>query len=1195
MLGIVSMALATAAWPAQAEPALPHDDRAEAWPVEWRSSLVTPSTSTPVARIANAEADTSLATVEPREPEACAVLGASVWYRVDHTGHGRLSVWTSGSDFDTVVAVYEAGAGTPIACNDDDPASTPRASRVHVPVRPGIAYDVQVGGKDGARGLLKLQLEVTGTMANDARAEAMRVGFGTDLEQSGETATVEPGEPQPCGPLASSVWYTLTPSRSGLLRFRGAVDGTGVNTLAAVAVYPRDSDGPLGCAVSPQTGSIASLRVLVEAGQAYDVQLGARGDPTAAIVASSFRIQVDEPILPANDHRADASALRAGETVTQFTNGATLEPGEPQPCAPLGASVWFTLTAPADGTMTLRTFLSGGSVTFDTVVAVYREGATHAEACNDDDVATGARSSRLAFPVVAGARYDLQVAGRSGAAGEVSVRVEPPIAPATNDARASALPVWQGTGGSWLVKNATVEEGEASCRAITSSVWFRFTGNATGTLTVNASITPYRAAALAIYPSGSWTPLACAASEFVTWATPMRPTASVTAGSTYDVQVGLVDMHTEDIRVLLRVHGPPPNDDRASAALVSAGIGEVRTIDLVDATIEVGESTCSAAQPGSSVWYRVEPLRRGRLTVEAGRIEGRSPFDATLAVYEAGASSWLDCSDAPGDVEARVAAMVEPGSAYLVQVASVASPDGALALRIGGAPDHDDRGGARSVGPGGLVEAWNRDATLEAGEPRPCGPVTGTVWYRLDPDMNGTITLDTSGSGEGRMDTILAVYPAGSIVPIACDDDSGDGLQSRITLRVEDANAYDVQVGGHDGDAGDIRVSLTSMIRNDDRTQPQPVAAPARVTATTANATTEPGEAPHCGLIGGTLWYSLVATSTGSVTIESFNSTFDTVLAVRHAGEVVACSDDARGTNRSFVRLDVAAGEEYLIQVGGHGGLRGTIVLQIGPIEPRHVMNDARADAVPISEGEVTIRSTRGAGVEPGEPTPCGMGATTWYRFTAPSSGLLTLETRSSTFDTVLAVYESPSGRRLACNDDADAERYSHVWVPVTQGKVYEVQVGGFTGDSGLAVLRVSLIHPCPGPVNDCAGRAIEIPRVPHSVTIPSEGTTREVGEPSSCEATRGTMWFRWRPTLSGPVLVDTIGSNAVTSLGVFEGTTFATMDEVVCDEGPGGSFRKAAFAAKAGTTYYVQVGVSTLGGGRVVLNVDAPGGVGPD
>ena len=70
---------------------------------------------------------------------------------------------------------------------------------------------------------------------------------------------------------------------------------------------------------------------------------------------------------------------------------------------------------------------------------------------------------------------------------------------------------------------------------------------------------------------------------------------------------------------------------------------------------------------------------------------------------------------------------------------------------------------------------------------------------------------------------------------------------------------------------------------------------------------------------------------------------------------------------------------------------------------------DAFADALDLSAAPLPIIDytvNKAAGIDPGEPLPCGMaGDTVWYTYTPSKDGTLLVDTNGSTFDTVLAAY----------------------------------------------------------------------------------------------------------------------------------------------------------------------------------------------
>ncbi len=108
-------------------------------------------------------------------------------------------------------------------------------------------------------------------------------------------------------------------------------------------------------------------------------------------------------------------------------------------------------------------------------------------------------------------------------------------------------------------------------------------------------------------------------------------------------------------------------------------------------------------------------------------------------------------------------------------------------------------------------------------------------------------------------------------------------------------------------------------------------------------ATREPDEPLHVGKLGDTsVWWSWTAPSATNVTVSTFGSSFDTLLAVYTGSSVtnltpVAGNDDidpADGILASSLSFNAAAGQTYQIAVDGFDGASGQIALRIGPSRP---------------------------------------------------------------------------------------------------------------------------------------------------------------------------------------------------------------------------------------------------------------------
>jgi thiol-disulfide isomerase/thioredoxin len=241
------------------------------------------------------------------------------------------------------------------------------------------------------------------------------------------------------------------------------------------------------------------------------------------------------------------------------------------------------------------------------------------------------------------------------------------------------------------------------------------------------------------------------------------------------------------------------------------------------------------------------------------------------------------------------------------------------------------------------------------------------------------------------------------------------------------------------------------------------------VTGSNLGATSEPGEPLHAGEPGGvSAWWSWTAPQSGSVTISTAGSTFDTLLgvyigsAVSSLTEIASNDEDPDLYFTSKVSMDVVSGQAYEIAVDGYYGDTGIIVLQVA--YPPPPVNDLFTNRIIITGTNATVTGTNvGASRETGEPYHAGVtgGSSVWWSWTAPFAGTATISTSGSTFDTLLGVYIGatvPSLREVASNDDAgDGGRTSKVVFDTLAGQRYEIAVDGYSGDAGSIKLQVQL------------------------------------------------------------------------------------------------------------------------------------------
>lgn len=122
-------------------------------------------------------------------------------------------------------------------------------------------------------------------------------------------------------------------------------------------------------------------------------------------------------------------------------------------------------------------------------------------------------------------------------------------------------------------------------------------------------------------------------------------------------------------------------------------------------------------------------------------------------------------------------------------------------------PTNDHFVNATSIGTWPFaVSGSNHGASTEEGEPRPCGAIGKTVWYRLSPTSDVDLAADTLLTTD--MDTVLAVYSGStldSLTLIQCNDDASTPvLHSEIQFTALAGQTYYIQLGGFNDTTGDF-------------------------------------------------------------------------------------------------------------------------------------------------------------------------------------------------------------------------------------------------------------------------------------------------------------------------------------------------------------------------------------------------------
>jgi subtilisin family serine protease len=245
-----------------------------------------------------------------------------------------------------------------------------------------------------------------------------------------------------------------------------------------------------------------------------------------------------------------------------------------------------------------------------------------------------------------------------------------------------------------------------------------------------------------------------------------------------------------------------------------------------------------------------------------------------------------------------------------------------------------------------------------------------------------------------------------------------------------------------------------------------------KLTGNNTNGTSETGEPAHAGNSPAkSVWWAFTAPSSGTCTVRTLGSAFDTVLAVYTGTSVGALVAVASNDNSSSTVLDstvsfsTVKGTIYRIVVDGKSGASGAIQLAASLVAAVAPVNDTFATATVLTGTSFSVNGSNiGATLQTGEPKHAGVtgGKSVWWSWTAPSTGTFTLATTGSSFDTTLGVYTGTAVNTLkvlGSNDDQSTTlRTSKVVVSVVAGTTYRIAVDGYSAASGAITLAGSLV-----------------------------------------------------------------------------------------------------------------------------------------
>ncbi len=430
----------------------------------------------------------------------------------------------------------------------------------------------------------------------------------------------------------------------------------------------------------------------------------------------------------------------------------------------------------------------------------------------------------------------------------------------------------------------------------------------------------------------------------------------------------------------------------------------------------------------------------------------------------------------------------------------------------------------------------------------------GALLVRLTSQGNLLSGATVSGAVAGRS---LVFLDNGA----APDESAGDGVYS-ATLDALDAGDYSLVINATHPTAGSLSdqslpfVVGASSVDNDNFEDGRIVqSGEQRLTANSTLATAQTGEPSwrEGTPARKTLWWRWSPATSGSATISTYDSGFDTTLAVFTGDTLtgltrVAANDDGGFDVQSEVTFTAEGGRIYHIQVDGYGGDSGEVVLNVPPsadVAGPPVFTRNPSD-VAVRQGSVAVFSAEATG----NPAP----SYSWRKNGEPLADGDRISGSGTSVLTITDVQRADEGSYVCVASNVNGERESSA---------------------------ASLLIDAPGilPANDNFKDRIVL-----TDGIAVEGSNslagREPDEPDHAGAGGGaSVWYRWVAPFDGPVSVSTSGSSFDTALAVYRGTALDNLVAVGANNDNGDSRQSLVqFTAKEGVEYSLAVDGGTPG-----------------
>lgn len=697
-------------------------------------------------------------------------------------------------------------------------------------------------------------LDITCGLNNEpCTATALPVnGSCVNLTATNVGATSSTGIPAPgcAGYSGGDVWFSATvPATGGFTVTASTVGGSNL-TNGGMAIYSAPACGGaytlVGCDDDNGPGNMPEITVNCRApGEILYIRFWESGNNAFG----TFNICAVATSAPANDEPCGATALTVGlvcSTVQGTTIGSSGSPVANPSCANyLGRDVWYQLTVPANGRVTITTSTAGGSALTDGGMAVYTAtdcavpGTFVEIACNDNISGGNLMSSVALTGQTPGQVLYVRVwAKNNTACGAFNI-----CAFTTNDdpCSAVALPL-----NSSCVNTIGTNQGATNSAGVPApgcagysggDVWFTITVPATGGFTVEGSTvggSSLTNGGMAIYSAsacGSGYALIGCNDDGGPGSMPELTVSCRTPGEILYVRFWENGNNAfGQLNICAVAATSPANDDPCTASPLGIGVAcsSIQGSTVGSTNSAVAAPSCANYQ-GRDVWYQVVVPEDGEVTITTSTVGGSALTDGGLAVYSA-----ADCSSAGSFME--IACNDDIGGGNLMSSIQLTgqTPGATLYVRVWqrgntacGAfnicafNNFDDPCTAMPVpvGTSCTMRSYsNVGGTLTAGVAAPgCGNLTGSssdVWFSFVAPASGVAIIESSAGT--LTDGSMALYYSASCTPaslslVGCSADEGPGAMPWLRfVDLVPGGTYYLRYWGDDNDVGTFGLCVWS-------------------------------------------------------------------------------------------------------------------------------------------------------------------------------------------------------------------------------------------------------------------------------------------------------------------------------------------------------------------------------------------------